>query len=327
MILTGIDINRIIGFGFKYLPGEAISFYCVCLICIILALIVGALARNYNSEKKLLKFEKRVVKLNEKIIVCASYYDKKIKEINNEISLSNNSKKTKKLQEKLTKLSQKEKLVKLSYELEEVSYDVDNFPYVKPRGLYNFFEMYVEFIERNVLDIMDYRFENFTGYILGLSMFMLISFIFGLTGFPNPFSYLGSTLSIALVTFLMIHITSIHYTHWKYFKRYIEPVPFFLPINLLSMWSPLISLSLRLFGNALAGWCFMTLVYYALTIMVGNFPILLAPLVTPILHAYFDIFSGTIQTLVFCLLSMIFISQEAPELEETKLTMGSSYRE
>ncbi len=38
-----------------------------------------------------------------------------------------------------------------------------------------------------------------------------------------------------------------------------------------------------------------------------------APIVTPILHAYFDLFSGLIQTVVFLFLSMIFIANEGPE--------------
>jgi F-type H+-transporting ATPase subunit a len=89
------------------------------------------------------------------------------------------------------------------------------------------------------------------------------------------------------------------------------------------MWAPLLSLTMRLFGNALAGWTLMTLLYAALngiggTVIeaaghamgAGSF---VAPIVTPILHAYFDLFSGLIQTVVFLFLSMIFIANEGPE--------------
>ena len=48
--------------------------------------------------------------------------------------------------------------------------------------------------------------------------------------------------------------------------------------------------------------------------------IFLAPIPLAILHAYFDLFSGFIQTFVFILLTTIFIGQEIPE-EITLSTM------
>ena len=41
--------------------------------------------------------------------------------------------------------------------------------------------------------------------------------------------------------------------------------------------------------------------------------IFLAPIPLALLHAYFDLFSGLIQTVVFISLSAIFIGQEVPE--------------
>ena len=54
---------------------------------------------------------------------------------------------------------------------------------------------------------------------------------------------------------------------------------------------------------------------------VGGF---IAPFVTPVLHAYFDLFSGLIQTVVFLFLSMIFIANEGPEddIEELSVKGG-----
>ena len=47
--------------------------------------------------------------------------------------------------------------------------------------------------------------------------------------------------------------------------------------------------------------------------------IILAPFITPILHVYFDLFSSFIQTLVFSMLTMIFIAQEQNEEEDNIL--------
>ena len=48
----------------------------------------------------------------------------------------------------------------------------------------------------------------------------------------------------------------------------------------------------------------------------GGLPFFIAPFITPILHMYFDLFSGFIQTTVFVLLSMLFISNEVPDAED-----------
>lgn len=88
------------------------------------------------------------------------------------------------------------------------------------------------------------------------------------------------------------------------------------------MWAPLLSLSFRLFGNAVAGWVLMEVMYTALKELsnaIFGLPFFVAPFITPALHAYFDIFSGFIQTLVFIMVSMLLIAQEGPEEDETEL--------
>ena len=88
------------------------------------------------------------------------------------------------------------------------------------------------------------------------------------------------------------------------------------------MWAPLLSLTLRLFGNAIAGWALLSIVEYALRDLSSTLfsfiqsewnQVFLAPIPLAILHAYFDVFSGLIQTFVFILLTSIFIGQEIPE--------------
>lgn len=204
-------------------------------------------------------------------------------------------------------------------------------PLKKPKGLLLVAEMGVKFFDGLVAQLMGERFKNFGGFIMAIAVYLFISFIFGLTGLPSPVSYLAVPLSLALITFVLIHATSIKYTKMSYFKRYVDPFPVFLPINLISMWAPLLSLTLRLFGNAIAGWTLMTIVYWALenlsSLIFSFIPgegsgLFIAPLITPVLHAYFDLFSGFIQTTVFIFLSMIFISVEAPEEVEYEVNLS-----
>lgn len=202
-------------------------------------------------------------------------------------------------------------------------------PLKKPKGILLIAEMGVDTFDGLVDDMMGPHFNGFGGYIMAIALYLFLAFIFGLTGLPAPMTNLAVPLSLALCTFVLIHVTSAKYTGFKYFKRYIDPFPMFLPINLISMWAPLLSLSLRLFGNAIAGWVLMSIVYSALgelSSMIFSFidsgvnSLFIAPIVTPILHAYFDLFSGFIQTTVFIFLTMIFIGQELPEdIDERKL--------
>ena len=46
--------------------------------------------------------------------------------------------------------------------------------------------------------------------------------------------------------------------------------------------------------------------------------IFIAPFITPILHAYFDLFSAFIQTAVFIMLTMLFVANEVPDEEDIK---------
>ena len=200
-------------------------------------------------------------------------------------------------------------------------------PLKKPKGILFLAEVGVTFFDGLVEQIMGKRYRGFGGFIMAVGVYLFLAFIWSLTGLPSPIVYLATPLSLGLITFVLIHANAARYNKFKYFKRYIEPVPFFLPINLISMWAPLLSLTMRLFGNALAGWTVMTLIYAVfkgmgnavITFVDGstlNGGAFIAPIVTPILHAYFDLFSGLIQTTVFLFLSMIFISNEGPEEDD-----------
>lgn len=201
-------------------------------------------------------------------------------------------------------------------------------PLKKPKGFMLLAEVGVNFFENLAEGLLGKHFRVFGGYLMCMGVYMFLAFIFGLTGLPSPVTYMAVPLSLGLSTFMMIHATAIKYNKWRYFKRYVEPVPLFLPINLISMWAPLLSLTLRIFGNAIAGFVIMSLIYNALegmsasifSAITATFPdgsavseVFIAPLVTWIFHLYFDLFSGFIQTTVFLSLTSIYVGQEAPE--------------
>jgi F-type H+-transporting ATPase subunit a len=202
----------------------------------------------------------------------------------------------------------------------------------KPKGLFLLGILFFQTIDNFTLSIMNKKYRDFARVILVIAPYLFISFIISLTGLPSPIVYLATPLSLALITFFMVHGTAIKENHWGYFKRYVEPVAVFLPINLISMWAPTLALTFRMFGNAISGFCIMNIVYYGLeaisnAIFTGNFvggaigfqSIFVAPLITPLLHLYFDLFSGFIQTLVFCMLTLIYVAQEQSSSDDNEI--------
>lgn len=208
-------------------------------------------------------------------------------------------------------------------------------PLKKSKGLLLLAEYGVDFFDNMVNDLMGPKFKGFGGFIMAIAIYIFLSFMIGLCGLPSPMTNLAVPFSLGLVTFVMIHATSVRFTGIKYFKRYVDPIPIFLPVNLISMWAPLLSLTLRIFGNAIAGWVIMSLMYSATqsmadaifgAIQVGSetISVPIFSFIESILHLYFDLFSAFIQTTVFISLSMIFIGQEAPEdmVEEISMKGG-----
>lgn len=198
-------------------------------------------------------------------------------------------------------------------------------PLKRPKGLLLIAEIGVNFFENMAEGLLGKRFRMFGGYLMAIGVYMFLAFIFGLTGLPSPITYMAIPLSLGLSTFMLIHATAIKYNKFRYFKRYIEPVPVFLPVNLISMWAPLLSLTLRIFGNAISGFVIMSIIYAGLetasaSIFAALEPMIcewnqvfLAPLVTWVFHLYFDLWAGFIQTTVFLSLTSIYVGQEIPE--------------
>ena len=126
----------------------------------------------------------------------------------------------------------------------------------------------------------------------------------GLIGIKPPTQDLSVTVGLAITTFVTIHYTAIKRNGFgKYLIGYAHPFAFMTPINVMERVMLPVSLALRLFGNMLAATILVDLVYEALGHFAIGIPI--------IVHGYFDLFDGTIQMLVFSMLTMIQIKLTA----------------
>ena len=186
-------------------------------------------------------------------------------------------------------------------------------PLKKPTGAVLMVETVVNILQNYFHTIFpNQKMESkLTPYFSCMALYIFISNISGLFALESPTSNFSITLTLGLITFSMIQLTAAKKKGLvTYVKELVWP-----PTNILSAVSPLISLSMRLFGNIVSGGVLMSLVYAATGLLsdwiFGFIPInIVAPMIAPVLHAYFDIFAGFIQTFIFVTLSSIFIALE-----------------
>lgn len=176
-------------------------------------------------------------------------------------------------------------------------------PDEKPTGILNFIELFVEGIESLVSSTMGPKNIGFAPYIGTLAMYLAVANLFGLLGLTPPTSDFSVTFALALITFGMTQYYGAKANGiGGYLKGFAEPFWPMIPLNVIGELANPVSLSFRLFGNILSGVIIMGLLYGALGVV--------APIITPIFHGYFDLFAGLIQTFIFIMLTMVFISMK-----------------
>lgn len=194
----------------------------------------------------------------------------------------------------------------------------------KPHGLGHFAVMIVEMVDKMVeSNTNKSKVSKLAPYIGCLAMYLLVCNLIGLLGLTQPTGNYSVTLALAIISVILREKEALKTNGVKgYFKGLFEPFfPFVIP-NLFGKIAPLISMSLRLFGNILSGTIIMTLVYAfcswlsSLVPLIGAFNFV-GPILAPILHAYFDVFSGCIQMFIFITLTQVYIGNELP-VEENK---------
>lgn len=170
-----------------------------------------------------------------------------------------------------------------------------------PGGFQNVVELIVEKLDGIVSSTMGKSAPSFRNYIGTIFIFILISNISGLFGLRPPTADYGTTLALGLMTFTLIHFNKFKHQKVKgVIKGLCDPWPIWAPINIIGDVAVPISLSLRLFANVLSGVVMMALIYGLLGKIALVWP--------AALHVYFDLFSGCIQTYVFCMLTMTYIA-------------------
>lgn len=194
-----------------------------------------------------------------------------------------------------------------------------------PTGKQNIAEIIVETITKMMKGNIGKHGADFVPYFGTILMFILFANIVGifnifptaadlykLTGaaffqklpafsFDPPTKDLNITVTLALMTVSLVMVSGIRYKGIKGFLcSFVKPVPVMLPFHILDYGTRTASLSLRLFGNILAGYIIMEILYAGV--------IFVKPLV-PIASFFFDLFDAGLQAYIFVFLSSIYISE------------------
>lgn len=170
-----------------------------------------------------------------------------------------------------------------------------------PGTFQNIVELIIEMLDNMTKSVMGKNATSFANYIGTIFIFILISNISGLFGLRPPTADYGVTLPLGLLTFTLIHFNKFKHQKVKgVIKGLCDPWVFWAPINIIGDVAVPISISLRLFANVLSGTVMMALIYGLLSKVAIIWP--------AALHVYFDLFSGAIQTYVFCMLTMTYIN-------------------
>lgn len=170
-----------------------------------------------------------------------------------------------------------------------------------PGGFQNTMEVFVSAIQKLLIDTMGTQGMRFFPLIATIGFFILTSNLIGLIpGLESPTANLNTTVAMAIVVFVLTHIVGVQIQGLKYFKQFLGPIwwltPLMLPIEIVSHISRPVSLSMRLFGNIEGG----HIVLFVLFILV--------PLLVPLPILVLKLLISVIQTLVFMLLSMMYIA-------------------
>lgn len=189
---------------------------------------------------------------------------------------------------------------------------------MKPKGMQNFMEWAVEFVRGIIKDNMDWK----TGRVflpLGLTLifYILVSNLVGVATvgvvghdlwWKSPTADAGLTLALSTMIIVLTHYYGIKVRGTKeYLKTFVSPVPFMLPFKIVEEFTNTLTLGLRLFGNIYAGEILLGLLVGLATSSVFGF---LGAAIPMLAWQGFSVFIGAIQSYVFVMLTMVYMSHK-----------------
>ena len=184
-----------------------------------------------------------------------------------------------------------------------------------PSGLQHCFEGIEGFVLGQSHEIIGHEVEHYTPFFAILFIFILICNLIGLIpGFESPTGTPVVPLGCAISAFLYYHAQGFKHSGAKYLLHFFGPpmegmpliarillAALMLPIELVSHFARLLSLTVRLWANMFAG-DLVTLVFFSMI-----------PIGIPIVFGGLHILVAILQAYVFMLLTIIYVSSAVAE--------------
>ena len=178
-----------------------------------------------------------------------------------------------------------------------------------PQGLQNVTEVVYELVKSIAITQMGPSYySQFLPFVATIFLFVLGSNLAGalvpwkLFEIPSgelaaPTNDINTTACLAILTSLTYFSAGFKIKGIGYFKRYIKPAPFFLPINIVEDFTKPLSLNFRLFGNVVADELTVTVICS------------LVPLIIPLPIMMLGLFASSLQALIFATLAAAYIGE------------------
>lgn len=171
-------------------------------------------------------------------------------------------------------------------------------------------EMFVDFVKGMVGDSIPNHVDKFIPFIGTMLLFIVLANIVDIINIIIPIKILvpptkdlNVALALALISMTVVIYSGIKYKKVSgWLRSFTKPVSFILPFKILDYFIKPVSLTLRLFGNIIAGFLIMTLIF---TFIPGILP--------SFASMYFDLFDGILQAYIFAFLTSLYIGEAMEE--------------
>jgi len=175
----------------------------------------------------------------------------------------------------------------------------------RPGKLQNIVETGVEYLENFFSDILGKkRARKYFTFLASLFIFIIFSNYsgllpgMGLTAYAKaPTSSLSVTAALGIVTFVFLQISGIKHNAKHYFKHFISPMAFMLPLLLLDEIIKPASLALRLYGNIFGEETVTEELYH------------IFPIGAPVIMMVLSLLFCALQAMVFTMLVSIYLDE------------------
>lgn len=160
-------------------------------------------------------------------------------------------------------------------------------------------ESAVQFLNGFMKSNLGTHWRPFAPWLGTVALYIATSNLIGILGLTPPTKDISVTTALAIMSMLLIYGAQFRYNGpLGGLKKFAEPMPLLLPINLMEVIIRPLALCMRLFGNILGAYIIMEMLKFVV------------PVILPaVFSIYFDLFDGLIQTVVFVFLTTLFTGE------------------